>query len=211
MAERATYVALLRGVNVGGNARIRMADLREVVGSLGHGDVATYIQSGNVVFTAETAGGATAPDDPATDDPATAARLASGIHDALKARLDLDVDVMVRSRDDLERTAAGVPFPVADPKRLIVAFLSGPPSVEAIRSLEAVDAAPEQVRVAGRVAYLDLPNGVGQSVLAPLLERRLGVRATARNLRTVQTLVAMMGGSAGPSRDRTRGPSGPRH
>ncbi len=181
MADRTTYVALLRGVNVGGNARIRMVDLREIVESLGHGDVATYIQSGNVVFTAAAAGGAAAThDDPTSDDRASDARLGTGIHDALTARLGLDVDVLVRSRDDLERTVADVPFPVADPKRLIVAFLARPPSAAAIRSLQAVDAAPEQVQVAGRVAYLDLPNGVGRSILAPLLERRLEVRATAR-------------------------------
>ncbi len=186
MAERTAWVALLRGVNVGGNARIRMADLREIVASLGHGDVATYIQSGNVVFTADAAR------DAAADEPAPDARLATGIHDALKARLGLDVDVMVRSRDDLQRTVADVPFHVADPKRLIVAFLSRPPSPEAIRSLAAVDAGPEQFRVAGPVAYLDLPNGVGRSILAPLIERRLEVRATARNLNTVQTLLSMM-------------------
>ena len=196
MAERTAWVALLRGVNVGGNARIRMADLCEIVASLGHGDVATYIQSGNVVFTADAAGDA-ASDDAASDEPAPDARLATGIHDALIARLGLDVDVMVRSRDDLQRTVADVPFDVADPKRLIVAFLSRPPSPEAIRSLAAVEAGPEQFRVAGLVAYLDLPNGVGRSILAPLIERRLEVRATARNLRTVQTLLTMMGGSAG--------------
>ncbi len=196
MAERAPYVALLRGVNVGGNARIRMADLREIVTSLGHDDVATYIQSGNVVFAAEAMAGGEATDEvAATDDLTAEARLATGIHDALKARLGLDVDVMVRGREDLERTLAGIPFPVTDPKRAIVAFLSTPPSADAIRSLAAVDAAPEQVWVVGRVAYLDLPNGVGRSVLAPNLERRLAVRATARNLRTVQTLLAMMGGS----------------
>ena len=198
MAERAPFVALLRGVNVGGNARIRMAELREIVTSLGHDDVTTSIQSGNVVFAAEAVGGGGATDDvSATDDLAAEARLAMGIHDALNARLGLDVDVMVRGRDDLERTLAEIPFPVTDSKRVIVAFLSKPPSADAIRSLTAVDAAPEQVRVVGRVAYLDLPNGVGRSVLAPLLERRLEVRATARNLRTVQTLLAMMGGSPG--------------
>jgi uncharacterized protein (DUF1697 family) len=178
MADRAVYAALLRGINVGGNVRILMADLRETVESLGHADVVTYIQSGNVVFR--------------TDSKTAEAVLAGGIHDAIHERLGLDVDVMVRSRADLEEALAGVPFPVDDPKRLIVSFLAEPPRPEAVAALLAVDAGAEQIQVVGRVAYLDLPNGVGQSVLAPLLERRLRVRATARNLATVGKLLALM-------------------
>ncbi len=178
MADRAVYAALLRGINVGGNVRILMADLREIVGSLGHTGVATYIQSGNVVFGAEVE--------------ADEAALAGDIHDAILGRLGLDVDVMVRSRADLEEALAGVPFPADDPKRLIVSFLAEPPTPDAVTALQSVDAGPERIRVIGRVAYLDLPNGVGQSVLAPLLERRLRVRATARNLATVRKLLELM-------------------
>ena len=79
-----------------------------------------------------------------------------------------------------------------DPKRLLVDFLAAAPSPDARRSLEAVEAAPEAVRVVGREAYLDLPDGVGRSVLAPLVERRLRVAATGRNLATVRTLLAML-------------------
>ena len=117
--------------------------------------------------------------------------MALAIRAAIAERLGLDVDVMVRGRDDLAAALAGVPFPDADPKRLLLAFLSEAPSGEAARGFESIAAGPETVRVVGRLAYLDLPNGVGRSVLAPQLERRLGVRATARNLATVRTLLAM--------------------
>ncbi len=176
-------VALLRGVNVGGRNRIAMTDLRGIVESLGHRDVATYIQSGNVVLASD--GGS----DPADED-----RLGESIRIAIAERLGLEVDVMVRGRTALDRIVAAVPFPDADPKQLLVAFLAESPTPEARQALETIEAAPEEVRVVGREAYLHLPNGVGRSVLAPLLERRLRVRATARNLNTVRTLLRMLEG-----------------
>lgn len=173
-------MALLRGVNVGGRNRLAMADLREIIESLGHRQVRTYIQSGNALFTTDE-------DGPTQDGSALAVK----IRDRIAERRGLDVDVMVRDRDDLEAIVAGVPFPGVDPRRLQVAFLSDPPTRGAARALESIEAAPEAVRVDGTVAYLHLPNGVGRSVLAPQVERRLMVRATVRNLATVRTLLAM--------------------
>lgn len=179
MSGRGAHVALLRGVNVGGRNRVSMADLREMLEALGHRAVRTYIQSGNAVFSV------------GPDDAPTEAELALGIHAAIAARLDLDIDVMVRSRDDLADALAKVPFIGTDPKRLLIAFLSEVPSQAARLALESVEAAPEAVRVIDRCAYLDLPNGIGRSVLAPQVERRLKVRATARNVDTVRTLLTM--------------------
>jgi uncharacterized protein (DUF1697 family) len=175
-----TYVALLRGVNVGGARRVAMADLRELVESLGHQRVRTYIQSGNVIFSTDGDGAGLAE-----------TALALGIRGRIADRLGLDVDVMVRSRRDLEAILVRVPFKDADPKRVVIAFLSEAPTEVAVRALESIGAAPESVRVIDRVAYLNLPNGVGRSILAPQLERRLEVRATARNLATARTLLAM--------------------
>ncbi len=186
MSAPRPFVALLRGVNVGGRNRIAMADLRDILGSLGHREVRTYIQSGNAVFEL-------APDRAVPAE----SELAEGIRAAIATRLDLAIDVMVRSRDDLTAILAAVPPSATDPKRVLVAFLSAEPSAEARAALAAVDAAPEAVTVIGRTAYLDLPDGVGRSVLAPLLERRLKVRATARNLATVRTLLAMTDPPAG--------------
>jgi uncharacterized protein (DUF1697 family) len=184
MADRAVYVALLRGINVGGNARILMADLREIATSVGFADVATYIQSGNLVFTAERAAGSGA-------DFAAETAMAGAIRAAILGRLGLDVDVMVRRAAELVEAVAANPFPDADPKRLLFVFLSEPPSAEARQALKAIDAAPEEVALTDRTAYLHLPNGIGRAVLPTILERRLGVRGTGRNLDTVRTLVAM--------------------
>jgi len=181
-----TYVALLRGVNVGGARRVAMADLRELVESLGHQRVRTYIQSGNVIFSSDG-------DSAALDETA----LALGIRGRIADRLGLDVDVMVRSQHDLEAILGGVPFKDVDPKRVIIAFLSEAPTEAAVEALESIEAAPESVRVVDRVAYLNLPNGVGRSILVPQLERRLKVRATARNLATARTLLAMCAADAG--------------
>ncbi len=175
------FVGLLRGVNVGGRNRIAMAELREIVASLGHRDVATYIQSGNVVFVAEGGSGRSDED-----------RHGESIRTAIAARLGLEIEVMVRGRAALADILTSVPFPDRDPKQVLVAFLSAAPDPDGRRALETVEAAPEEVRVDGREAYLHLPNGVGRSVLAPLLERRLRVPATARNLTTVRTLLAML-------------------
>ena len=175
------FVALLRGVNVGGHNRIAMPDLRAVVESLGHGSVGTYIQSGNVVFSAD-----------AGSDAADEDRLGGSLRGALTGTLGLDVEVMVRSRASLTRVLSVVPFPVDDPKQVLIAFLAAAPAPEAAATLENVEAAPEEARVIGREAYLRLPNGVGRSILAPLIERRLKVAATGRNLATTRTVLAML-------------------
>ena len=111
--RRRAFVALLRGVNVGGRNRVAMSDLRGIVESVGHTHVATYIQSGNVVFAAQAGSEASADD-----------LLAGVLHEAITARLGLDVDVMVRDREALAGVIAAVPFAGADPRQVLVEFLS---------------------------------------------------------------------------------------
>jgi len=193
-----TFVALLRAVNVGGRNRIAMTDLREVVESLGHAQVATYIQSGNVVFAAE-----------AGLEPTDQDELARALRAAIGERLRLDIGVVVRDRASLARIVEAVPFPDADPKQLLIAFLAATPAPEAREALELAATWPEEVRLNGREAYLHLPNGVGRSVLAPLVERRLRTQATARNLATVRALLAMLEGIEGAVPDPgVHGPTG---
>jgi uncharacterized protein (DUF1697 family) len=117
--------------------------------------------------------------------------MAEAIHVAIAARLGLDVDVMVRSAAELAATIEANPFPSADPKRLLLVFLSAAPTAEARAALAEIDAAPEAVVVTDRTAYVHLPDGIGRAVLPPILERRLKVRGTGRNLDTVRALVAM--------------------
>lgn len=179
------YVALLRGVNLGGHNQVRMADLRALVESLGHRDVVTYINSGNVVFTSGT---------PALDQAALAAAIEERIH----AELGLRVAVLIRSPDELADVLAANPFPDAEPARLLISFLRAEPSREAVTSAAAIPSGNDQFHVIGTTAYLHCPDGIGRSKLAAALGKRLEVDATARNLATVRKLIDLSQGSTTP-------------
>jgi uncharacterized protein (DUF1697 family) len=166
-----THVALLRGVNVGGHNRVPMAELREIAAALGHTAVATYVNSGNLVF--------------ATGRTDTAG-LAVDLEQAIEARLGLRIDVVVLSRAELAAVVAGNPFgDPDDPKHLHAVVCQGPlPAQEhALGHDRAV--------VVGNVLYLHTPDGLGRSVLAARLSR--GAQAgTARNWSTVTMLLALL-------------------
>jgi uncharacterized protein (DUF1697 family) len=186
-----THLALLRGINVGGRNKLAMADLREIVASLGHRDVATYIQSGNVVLTAEAADAAS---------PADPASLATDLELAIVERTDVHPGVVVVTRD----VVAGNPYPhEADPTHLHVEFhreALGPAAVAAVT--DAVERARakgshDEATVSGSVVYLRTPDGLGRSELAVLLARRPaaatgGGVTTTRNWATVTRLLAML-------------------
>ena len=167
-------VVLLRGVNVGGNNMVPMARLREIAEELGYTDVATYLQSGNLVVSA---------------DPKPA-KVEAAVADALRTQLDVDAAVMVRTGDELAAVIAGNPFAeVTDPKRLLVNFLEAQPAAGKIEALDPDEFAPERFEFGDRCMYQSLPNGVGRSKLATApWGRRLGVQGTGRNWRTVLAL-----------------------
>jgi len=176
----ATYAALLRGINVGGNKKVPMADLRAVLTGLGLGEVRTLLQSGNAVFTSE--------ED--TD------RLTAVIEAALADRFGFPVRVMVRSASELRAAADANPFPdpASDPAKYTVTFLSGRADPERLDAIDPASCAPDEYRLGdgGRELYGHFPNGLGRSKLSPLLDkRRLGVEATTRNWNTVTRLVEM--------------------
>ncbi len=173
----ARYVALLRGINVGGRKKVAMGELRDALGSLGYGDVETYLQSGNAVFTAT------------NNDPAG---LAGAIEKELERRLAMDVKVLVRTRDELASVVEANPFPEAtsEPSKLHVAFLSATPDAHRAATIDAARFEPDQFRVGERAVYLWYPSGAGRSRLTnDLLERKLGVTATSRNWNTVLALL----------------------
>lgn len=180
-----THLALLRGINVGGRNRVAMADLRRVVAALGHTEVATYIQSGNVVFSSRNL---------------DARAIAAGLESALADELGVPAAVVVVGRDELAAVVAGNPFPdVSDPKRLHVVFTAAEigPDTAATVAAEVERArqrgGADDARVAGRVIYLHTPDGIGRSELAARLARpAAGVVGTARNWVTVSTLLAML-------------------
>ena len=176
-----TYIALLRGINVGGHTKLAMADLRSVLEALGHGDVATYLQSGNAVFTSDR-----------TDADALGAELT----ERLSADLGVSPTVMIRTAPELVAVAEANPYPEqarADPTRVHVGFLSAEPADPAALSFDQASHAPEELVHEGQTVYLHLPDGIGRSRLAADLVRRVrDVEVTMRNWRTVARLVDMV-------------------
>lgn len=181
-----SHIALLRGINVGARTKVPMADLREIMTALGHTAVATYIQSGNVVFTPGV--------------PAEPTALAAPIEDAVVARLGFRPAVVVLTRDDLAGVLRDNPYPqVSEPKQLHAIFLAdepGPDAVAGVADAQRVAVAKGSRDTAvlhGRTLYLHTPDGMGRSVLAEQLSRarRPGAVGTARNWATVATLLAL--------------------
>jgi uncharacterized protein (DUF1697 family) len=173
-ASGKTWVALLRGINVGRAKRVAMGDLRALLESLGYGDVRTHGQSGNVVFTAGKGGA-----------PALEKQIASKI----EADLGLDVKVLVRTARELAAVVDANPFVKrkVDPKELHVAFLSGTPPAKKLASLNPAELAPDEFAPGKRVLYLRQPNGIMGSRL-PDWEKMLGLTVTARNWNTTTKL-----------------------
>ncbi len=173
-------VALLRGVNVGGNKKVPMAALRALAAKLGWRRVATYINSGNLVFAA-------------SDVPAVLeAKLAA----AIEKHFGFGVPVIVRSGADWRRYAAASAFADAEaarPNHLLLALAGAPLPGTVVKDLLAYCRAGERVAVRGDALWIDFAGGVGTSKLTPaVLDRAAGAPVTARNWRTVQALAQML-------------------
>lgn len=178
------YVALVRGLNVGGGNQVKMGDLRDVFEAAGHGEVATYLQSGNVVFTA--------------DGRRRAASLESELEQLIDSRLGLHVHVLLRTAGDLQAVIERHPFAgaAADPRHLHVTFLKERPDPRTVESLEVPSSGDDVFHVADREVYLHCPDGYGRTKLDNASwERRLDVAATTRNWNTVAQLAALVPGS----------------
>lgn len=171
-----TYAALLRGINVGGHNKVPMSELRAVVDSLGHTDVTTYIQSGNVVFTSTK-----------NVTPATLER-------AIKNEFGFDITVVLRTRAELQRVVKDNPFARADLKTVHVGFMASKPSAAAVRDLDTDQFAPDEFAIKGTNLYLHVPNGMGRTKLPPYLDRKLKVPTTVRNWNTVLKLLELTAG-----------------
>jgi len=174
------YVAFIRGINVGGNKKLSMADLRDLMTGLGYTDVATYIQSGNVVFSSD------------HDNPEV---LEGEIEQEIAQEIGLDVSILVRSQAELAAVIEGNPFQeaAARPTTLHVFFLSASPDRERLEKVDPRQFEPDEFLVGDRVMYIHCPNGLGRSKLAAYpWERRLGLRITSRNWNTVTKLRSML-------------------
>jgi uncharacterized protein (DUF1697 family) len=175
---------MLRGINVSGRNKLAMADLRALVAAAGGGDVQTYIQSGNAVFTSRRSASA------------VARALEAGIEEALGNR----VPVVMRSREELEAVLGANPFlsPGQDIASLHVTFLNeapNPAAVVAAISARSKATDPDAFEVVGREVFLRCPHGYGNTKLTnAFFEKKLGSEATTRNWKTVTTLVEMARG-----------------
>ena len=188
----ASHVALLRGINVGGRNKVPMADLREVVTSLGHTGVTTYIQSGNVLFS-------TADIDNA--------KLAATLESAIGERFGIWASVVVLSKAELASVLAVNPYPdEPNPKLVHVVFLNATPPKDLLDRIAAAETAAaakgsrDTVQAVGQVLFLHTPDGFGTSELAqalfriisaPATQKKQALAATARNWATATKLLSL--------------------
>jgi len=167
----------LRGINVGGARKVSMAELRELATGLGWTEVATYLQSGNLLFTAE--GGDV--------------ELSATLTAALKTRFDMDIDVIVRTGEEVRRLVAGHPFADGDPAHVVIACCDRPVSKAAEAKLAGLAVEGERLRVVGADIYADFPDGQARSKLAVQLVSALKpATGTSRNLRTMTKLAELL-------------------
>jgi uncharacterized protein (DUF1697 family) len=170
----ATYIALLRGINVGGNKKVAMSDLRDLAARLGFEDAKTLLQSGNLVIRGKK-------------------QATSAIEKLFRPKLDCEV--FVRTADEWKTIVANNPFTKAardDPGHTLVMCLRDAPAAPAVDALRAAIVGREVVEVRGREAYFVYPDGVGTSKLThSLIEKKLGVQGTARNWNTTLKLLEL--------------------
>ena len=194
----ATHVALLRGINVGGRNKVPMAELREVVTSQGHTGVTTYIQSGNVLFTAAGA---------RTREGGSSRELAAPLESAITEAFGIRSSVVVLSREELAKVLGDNPYPdEANPKLVHVLFLNSPlpedvlDRITAAESAAAAKGARDTVTATGPALFVHTPDGFGTSELAQSLFRIISaaakpgkeaIAATARNWSTATKLLSL--------------------
>lgn len=177
-----TFVALLRSVNVAGHGRLTMADLRQSFLTLGHTDVSTYIQTGNVIFQSSNR---------------NRAKLVAEIERQLEHDFGRAPAVILRTAPDLARIVSSSPYPRrdADPSRHHVTFLAEAPSKERLTTFAPPASGQDELVIIGEEIFVHTPDGYANTKLTgALLERRLGVTSTTRNWNTVTKLLDLARG-----------------
>lgn len=174
------YAALLRGINVGGNKKVSMAELRDFAAVLGLDDPRTLLQSGNLVFASKSA----------------ARKLESVLETETKKRFGLETRYFLRTADEWKSAIDANPFrdaAASDPSHLVVVFLRDAPAAKNVKALQAAIVGRETVRAVGRHAYVIYPDGQGESKLTlPRIEKALGTTGTARNWNTVMKITGLL-------------------
>jgi uncharacterized protein (DUF1697 family) len=172
------YISLLRGINVSGQKAIKMPDLKILYEALGYADVVTYIQSGNVVFTANDK---------------NKIKIKNTLEDAIKNKYKFQVPVEIRLKKEFEKIIKNNPFGKInlekDGTRVLVSFLATEPIKAKVKDVLSYVSAPDKLEIKGKEIYLFCPNGYGKSKLSnTFLEKKLGVVATTRNWKSVVKL-----------------------
>lgn len=165
-----TFIALLRGINVGGNTMFPMAALKAICVEVGCKNVRTYIQSGNVVLESDL----------------TEAQLIKALEEAIEAKQQKHIPVVIRSIKEMEAVLADNPFPNAVPAQVGVLFLTKAAPKEVFKDVPIPGR--EEIVVAGREIYIHYPDGMGRSKLKL---PKMPEQGTTRNINTVGKLVAL--------------------
>jgi uncharacterized protein (DUF1697 family) len=173
-----TFISILRGINVSGQKKILMADLKVLYENLKFKDVRTYIQSGNVIFK--------------SNEPLSDIEFEKKIEDQIFKKYDFHVPVIIRSEDEIRKIISANPFlkeKNIEQKKLHVTFLSNIPDKENVESIEKMDFSPDKFMISGKEVYLYVPNGYGETKISnTFFEKKLKVKATTRNWNTVNKL-----------------------
>ena len=173
-----TYIALFRGINVGGHNVLPMKDLVALLENIGAQNVMTYVQSGNAVFQSEET---------------SAPILSNTISATIKEDHGFEPQVLLLELEEMQKAVGSNPFPEAEskPKTLHLHFLASVPKDPDFDALESIKTDRERFVLKDSVFYLHAPDGIGRSKLAANAEKILGVSMTARNWRTVCKIMAM--------------------
>jgi uncharacterized protein (DUF1697 family) len=171
------YISMLRGINVSGQRKVNMQELRRLYASLGFEGVQTYIQSGNVIFRC-----------PLTDP----RRLTETIESEIRRSFGLEVKVFVRTSAEFRELVGNNPFAGRDESKLHVTFLSGQPARVPLGEMRDARSGAEDFLISGQSVYLFCPDGYGGTELSNgFFERKLKVAATTRNWKTVNSLLSI--------------------
>ena len=174
-----SYIALLRGINVGGNKMVSMAALRAALTEMGFQDVRTLLQSGNVVLrsTAKASG-----------------KLETELEQAIAKQLGVTADFHVRTAAEFKAVMDANPFraeATSDPSHLLVTFYRTPLDPAKVKAFQAAITGRELVRASGRHLYMTFPDGIGTSKAVVIMDKMLAARGTSRNWNTISKLAAM--------------------
>jgi uncharacterized protein (DUF1697 family) len=165
-----TYIVLLRGINVSGKNKLPMKELREMLEKLNFTNVSTYIQSGNIILQSE----------------ATKEEVSKNIHEAIQSEFGYDIPVIIRTPNQWKKVIENYPFSKENEKIVAFSFLNN--SVQE-KEIEVKGINDDQYKIDNDIVYLYCPSGFGKTKLTNnILEKKLNVVATTRNLKTTLKL-----------------------